>query len=111
MVAAFRLFVSRRLQQKKGRARGTGTAQKNLCPVRRTYGLQSLPDLSLPLDENDAVAGIEVDVTPHGDSKSAVSALAIRGKIVDEARPESVNLPLGYKLSRRRRIPWHASGS
>jgi hypothetical protein len=64
--------------------------------------LQSLPDLSLPLDENDAVAGIKIDITPHRGSKSAVSALAARGEIVDAA-PESVNLPLGFKVSRQSR--------
>jgi hypothetical protein len=45
--------------------------------------LQLLPDISLPLDENDAVA----------DNTSS------RQQIVDEA-PESINLPLGYTLSR-----------
>jgi hypothetical protein len=46
---------------------------------------------------NDAVAGVEADVAPHCGSSSAFSALAARGKIVDEA-PDSVKLPLGYKL-------------
>jgi hypothetical protein len=64
--------------------------------------LQLLPDIFLPLDENDAVAGIKIDITPHHGSKNAVSALAARGKIVDAA-PESVNLPLGFKVSRQSR--------
>jgi hypothetical protein len=61
--------------------------------------LQLLSDLSLPPEENDTIAGIEINVTPHQGSKSDVSALAARGEIVDTA-PASVNLPLGFKLSR-----------
>jgi hypothetical protein len=76
------------------------TAMDFVYPLRfNADKLQSLPDLSLPLDENDAVADIEVDVTPNRGSKSAGSALAIRGEIVDEHRTASI-FRLWYELSR-----------
>jgi hypothetical protein len=75
-------------------------AKDVIYALRINNKLQSLPDISLPLDENDAVAGIKIVITPHRGSKSAVSTLAARGEIVDAA-PESVTL--GFKLSRRSR--------
>jgi ribonuclease D len=55
-------------------------AAKDVVSALRTINDRLRSMLSLPLDENHAVAGIKVNVTPHCGSKSDCSALAGRGK-------------------------------